>query len=124
VFRREDPKKEAIMEKRPSGPKLSPGVRIVVHQIQNHIAQNQLRVMVAVLFDNNLLVDSQGMPVAFNTTFHDPNSTLSGKGRDNQTVPLVVSNPEQQGLSNKSGRSNVIAFHEEYRIFYDIVSIA
>ena len=76
------------------------------------------------MFDNNLLLDSQGMPVAFNTTIHDPNSTITGKGRDNEPIALVISNPEQQGMSNKASRSNIIAFHEEYRIFYDIVSIA
>ena len=39
-------------------------------------------------------------------------------------MALVISNPEHQGISNKTSRSNIIAFREEYRVFYDLVSIA
>jgi hypothetical protein len=52
------------------------GIRFVIHQVLNHVAKNQMRVMAAALFDNNLLLDREGLPVAFNTTIHDPSSPI------------------------------------------------
>lgn len=83
-----------------------------------------MRIMAAVLFDNNLLLDQEGLPVAFNTTLHDPTSQIQGKGRENDILPLVVSNPEFDGMNNKASRSNIISFHEEYRVFYDLIGVA
>lgn len=90
----------------------------------NHIPKSQMRVMAATLFDNQLLLDREGLPVAFNTTIHDPTSNVQGKGRENDTIPLVNANPEYEGISNKSNRSNIISFHEEYRVFYDLIGVA
>lgn len=50
--------------------------------------------MAAVMFDNNLLLDSSGLPVAFNTSIHDPNSSVATKAKDSDLIPLVISNPE------------------------------
>ena len=80
--------------------------------------------MAAVMFDNNLLLDEQGLPVAFNTTIHDPNSNVQSKAKDTDLIPLVISNPESNGMNNKAARSNIIQFHEEYRVFYDMMSVA
>lgn len=79
--------------------------------------------MAAVMFENNLLLDAEGLPVAFNTTIHDPDSQVISKARINDLIPLVVANPEMEGMNNKA-RANTIIFHEEYRVFYDIVRVA
>jgi hypothetical protein len=55
---------------------------------------------------------------------HDPSSQVQGKGRENDIIPLVVSNPETDGMNNKANRSNIITFHEEYRAFYDLIGVA
>jgi hypothetical protein len=102
----------------------SRGISISIHCILNHVAKNHLRVMAAIMFDNQLLIDDQGLPIAFNTTIHDPTSELVSKARENKLTPLTVSNPEFDGINNKSNRSTIITFHEEYRIFYDMLIFA
>jgi hypothetical protein len=39
-------------------------------------------------------------------------------------VPLVVANPEYDGISNKADGSTDIKFYEEYRIYFDMVILA
>jgi len=39
-------------------------------------------------------------------------------------VPLVVANPEYDGISNKADGSTDIKFYEEYRIYFDMVNLA
>lgn len=80
--------------------------------------------MVAIMFENNLLLDAEGLPVAFNTSIHDPNSQVYSKARENDLIPLIMANPEMEGMNNKANRTNIITFHEEYRVFYDIIGVA
>lgn len=100
------------------------GFRVIIHQIQGHVANNHLRVMCATIMNQNLVVDQSGNPLAFNTTIHDPNSPVASRGTEANPIPLTLSDPQGQGISNKAANTIAITYHEEYRFFFDFQEMA
>ena len=67
--------------------------------------------MVAFLEDGNLILDDNGLPLAFNTTVHNPLDLNPANKQDlpeNFIVPLNTPNPEYVGMNNKAKKADII----------------
>lgn len=87
------------------------GLRLIVYQVNNHQARSHLRVACALLEEGNLVLDDNGLPVAFNTTVHNP-LDLRPEMRQNLAetyiIPLTTNNPEYNGMNNKAKGMDII----------------
>lgn len=45
---------------------------MIIYRVDGHQARSHLRVMCAFLEEGNLVLDENGLPVAFNTSVHNP----------------------------------------------------
>lgn len=81
--------------------------------------------MCNLLEEGNIVLDDNGLPVAFNTTIHNP-LDLRPENRqnlpDNFIVPLATINPGNNGMNNKAKGADII-FQEEYRVWRNIYAM-
>ncbi|CAD8150670.1 unnamed protein product [Paramecium octaurelia] len=47
------------------------------------------------------MLDPSGQPLAFNTTIHDPSSSNPGQNVESNPFPLIETEPQLKGISNK-----------------------
>ena len=67
--------------------------------------------MCAFLEEGNLVLDDNGLPVAFNTTVHNPldlRPEMRQNLPDKFIVPLTTANPEYNGMNNKAKGGDII----------------
>ena len=50
--------------------------------------------MACLFQEQEIVYNDKGIPLAFSSTIHDPNSTVAGLGDENNVIPLVVGDPK------------------------------
>lgn len=65
--------------------------------------------MCGLLEEGNLVLDDNGLPVAFNTSVHNPLDLTNRQNLPEKfIIPLVKANPEYDGMNNKAKGADII----------------
>ncbi|CAD8204694.1 unnamed protein product [Paramecium pentaurelia] len=100
------------------------GLRLIIYRVDNHQARSHLRVMAGLFEEGNLVLDANGLPVAFNTSIHNPLDQKNRQVLQNEQyiIPLHKPNVEYDGMNNKASGQDIV-FQEEYRVFRNLYAM-
>lgn len=48
------------------------GLRLIIYRVNNHVSKSHMRVQAGLIEEGSLVLDDNGLPVAFNTSIHNP----------------------------------------------------
>ncbi|EGR31823.1 hypothetical protein IMG5_101270 [Ichthyophthirius multifiliis] len=98
------------------------GLAVIIKEIQNHVAGSHCRVQIALLEDNYVIQDKNGLNCTFNTSIHNPLDNKFKYIPQKEPFDLDVQNPHMENMNNKEQGQNIM-FNERYKFLQNIIGL-